>query len=40
VPGFTVDSHAERLQALQDRLDAGKPLTFGIGLFLVQARRP
>jgi SAM-dependent methyltransferase len=40
VHGFGVDKHAAVLEELQDRVDAGAPLSFKIERFLVEAQKP
>ena len=37
VPGFSVSTHQAFLFALQERLDAGKPLEFEIGTYMMEA---
>lgn len=40
VPGFSVKEHLKPLQALQDRLESGKGLSFYAALYLIEARKP
>lgn len=40
VPGFSLDTHAAALEALQDRTDASAPLSFTIERFLIEAEKP
>jgi hypothetical protein len=40
VPGFTVKSHLRYLLALQERVEAGKELTFYAAKYLIEARKP
>ncbi len=39
VPGFTVDTHARYLFALQERVDAGEELLFTTRKYLIEARK-
>lgn len=39
VPGFTVETHAHYLFALQDRVNAGEELVFTARKYLIEARR-
>ena len=40
VPGFSVESHLDRLEALHGRLHAGDPFVCHAERFLIEARRP
>ena len=40
VPGFSVDSHADRLMALQKQIDAQGQLEYWAGNYLIEARKP
>jgi len=39
VPGFSVETHADRLLALQDRVKRGEGLTFSTGKELIEAAK-
>ena len=39
VPGFSVDVHLDRLLELQGRLESGEGLVFGVGKYLIEARK-
>jgi hypothetical protein len=40
VPGFSVETHLDRLLALQGRLERGEGLVFEARKYLVEARKP
>jgi len=40
VPDFSVEKHLAPLHDLQDRLDAGTPLSFFAGYYLIEAKKP